>query len=127
MTSGVPQGSVLGPLLFLVFSNDIHLAVDTINTVHFQFADDTKGIRQINSSSDSAKLQDDFNNIFKWASEWQMLLNVDKCHILHLGNTNPNHTYTMNGIPLKVVDVEKDQWYSWSVTPGIHLPRQSYI
>ena len=37
-----------------------------------------------------------------------MLFNVDKCHILHLGNTNPNHTYSMNGIPLKFVEVEKD-------------------
>ena len=102
VSSGVPQGSILGPLLFLVFINDIDLAVDTVNTALFKFADDTKGIRRSDSPSDCAKLLDDLDNLSKWATQWQMLFNIDKCHILHLGKHNPLHQYSMNGVPLKV-------------------------
>ena len=88
--------------------DDIDITVDTVNTALFKFADDTKGIRRIDSPSDCAKLQDDLDNLSKWATQWQMLFNVDKCHILHLGRHNPLHQYSMNGVPLKVVEVEKD-------------------
>ena len=106
--SGVPQGSVLGPLLFIIFINDIDNAVDVLYCSLLKFADDTKGIHKVNNNDDASKLQKDLDNLYHWSCEWQMLFNLDKCHILHLGNTNPHHTYNINGHPLKQVDEEKD-------------------
>ena len=108
VSSGVPQGSVLGPLLFLIYINDIDTAVDITTTALLKFADDTKGVRQISSLQDANCLQQDLANLVQWSDDWQMLFNTDKCHILHFGQTNPCHVYSMSGIPLKVVDTEKD-------------------
>ena len=108
VSSGVPQGSVLGPLLFIIFINDIDLAVDTLHTALSKFADDTKGVRQIITDEDAQQLQKDLDNLFKWSIDWQMLFNLDKCHILHLGKSNPCHTYTLNGHSLEAVNEEKD-------------------
>lgn len=108
VSSGVPQGSVLGPLLFIIYINDIDAAVDTIHCSLLKFADDTKGIRTVNSDYDAKQLQKDLDNLSKWSSDWQMLFNLDKCHILHFGKSNPRHQYNINGHPLLAVDEEKD-------------------
>ena len=108
VTSGVPQGSVLGPLLFIIFINDIDAAIDTIHCALFKFADDTKGVRCVNSEADALKLQQDLDNLFSWSTEWQMLFNLDKCHVLHLGNNNLRHEYNINGHKLLAVEEEKD-------------------
>ena len=108
VSSGVPQGSVLGPLLFIIFINDIDSAVDTLHCTLLKFADDTKGTHIVNSDDDADKLQRDLDNLFKWSSDWQMLFNLDKCHILHCGKTNPHHQYYINGHPLLAVEEEKD-------------------
>ena len=99
VTSGVPQGSVLGPILFLIFINDLPLGV--ISPVSL-FADDSKVFSRIISEKNSQKrinegsyfdgketLQNDLNSIRKWASIWKMEFNVDKCKIMHIGNSNP--------------------------------------
>lgn len=106
--SGVPQGSVLGPLLFIIFINDIDNAVDVVHCCLLKFADDTKGLHKVSNVSDAEKLQKDLDNLHKWSCDWQMLFNLDKCHILHFGNTNPHHQYNINGHPLLAVENEKD-------------------
>ena len=106
--SGVPQGSVLGPLLFILFINDIDNAVDVVHCFLLKFADDTKGLRKVNSQRDADKLQKDLDNLHKWSNDWQMLFNLDKCHILHLGSTNSHHQYYINGHPMLNVEYEKD-------------------
>ena len=106
--SGVPQGSVLGPLLFVIFINDIDNAVDAVHCWLLKFADDTKGMHKVDNDDDSAKLQQNLDNLYKWSCDWQMLFNLDKCHVLHFGNTNPRKTYTINDHPLLPVDEEKD-------------------
>ena len=108
VTSGVPQGSVLGPILFLIYINDIDLAVDVTSVALFKFADDTKGVKAINDQSSANELQQAINNLFAWSVEWQMLFNIDKCHILHLGKSNPRFPYHINNTPMKVVEEEKD-------------------
>ena len=108
VTSGVPQGSVLGPLLFLIYINDIDSAVDTVYVLLLKFADDTKGARPIDSITDAEMMQKDLDNLHAWSIEWSMLFNTDKCHVLHLGNTNPCYEYNINDIKLKVVSEEKD-------------------
>ena len=83
--SGVPQGSVLGPTLFLIFINDIDRAMDVTSSVLLKFADDTKVARVVESQEQQAELQKTIDRLVEWSGEWQMLFNSDKCHILHLG------------------------------------------
>jgi len=68
--SGIPQGSVLGPLLFLIFINDLDL---NIHNVLLKFADDTKICSRICNSDDVKKLQEDLNTLQKWAHTWQII------------------------------------------------------
>jgi hypothetical protein len=96
--SGVPQGSVLGPTLFLIYINDI--ATDVKSTLRL-FADDSILYREINdpNGSDQAILQEDLNKVFKWADKWQMSFNASKCQALRITNkTKPmEHTYIVDG------------------------------
>ena len=81
--SGVPQGTVLGPLLFICFINDLPALVNS----HIRlYADDILLFRQIHSIEDSLALQRDLNAIMKWSEDWQMFFNFSKC--IHLKITN---------------------------------------
>ena len=106
--SGVPQGSVLGPTLFLIFINDIDRAVEVTNSILLKFADDTKVGRVVESEEQRRELQSTIDRLVEWSTEWQMLFNAGKCHILHLGARNARHEYTMDGKKLEAVEVEKD-------------------
>jgi hypothetical protein len=79
--SGVPQGSVLGPCLFTTFIDDLEVEVEqeALNTFLIKFADDTKGMQEIMSDEDRAKMQKALDLLSKWASDWGMMFNVDKC------------------------------------------------
>ena len=83
--SGVPQGSVLGPILFLIYINDLEEGV-TGNIL--KFADDTKLFRKVKEIGDKQKLQDDIDKLVKWSEKWQMLFNFGKCKCLHTGSGN---------------------------------------
>ena len=111
--SGVPQGSVLGPLLFLVFINDIDKALNLNYSSIFKFADDTKVLRVVNNDADRASFQQDIDSLFAWSQEWQMLFNADKCKVIHFGGKNPEFSYTMGGYApagtvLESAEYEKD-------------------
>ena len=79
--SGVPQGTVLGPLLFLIYINDIESQITS--SIHL-FADDSALYRPIYSESDSLSLQEDIFKLQKWANTWQMAFNVNKCKLLRI-------------------------------------------
>ena len=85
LLSGVPHGSVLGPLLFLIFIKD--LDVNIFSPV-FKFTDDTKIISTVKDSTDSTKLQADINTLYQWAGSCQMSFNISKCKVMHLGRRN---------------------------------------
>jgi ribonucleases P/MRP protein subunit RPP40 len=123
--SGVPQGSVLGPLLFVIFINDLDQAIQLSNSILYKFADDTKCGRVIENDDNIADLQKDLDNLLEWANTWQMQFNPDKCKVLHFGRNNPNAHYTMNGYApagtvLENVSEEKDVgvWISTSLKPS---------
>ena len=89
--SGVPQGSVLGPTLFVVYINDRD---DNICSHILKFADDTKIFGPVATEEQISVLQQDLEQVFKWSQEWQMLFNEAKCKCLHIGHRNQHHVYT---------------------------------
>ena len=94
VTSGVPQGSVLGPILFILYINEI---VDNLETIAKIYANDTKLIAIIAIKElDALMLQSDLFKIHSWTREWLILLNIDKCKIMHLGRRNTAFNYTIN-------------------------------
>ena len=101
----MPQGSVLGPTLFLIFVNDIDIVVSS----HIQkFADDCKVYRSVPTAQDVDILQQDINNLCQWSKDWQMVFNVKKCKVLHMDHNNAFHSYRMNGEELQSVPEETD-------------------
>ena len=109
VTSCVPQGSVLGPLLFSIYINDID---DNIHSSISKFADDTKLGGACNSKLDHSLIQSDLNRLFEWSEKWMMKFNISKCKVMHFGrskNTPANFPkYVMNGVVLDEVQEEKD-------------------
>ena len=106
--SGIPQGTVLGPVLFVAYINDI---LDDISSNGVMFADDTKIFRRILSHDDSMQLQTDLIKLETWSDIWQLGFNVDQCHVLTLGkleNIHHAHRYQICGKELEHVDEEKD-------------------
>lgn len=103
--SGVPQGSVLGPLLFLIYINDLDRGIE--NTL-VKFADDTKLGGLANSLESTKVIQDDLDRLQIWADTWQMKFNVAKCKVLHVGNKNIRQEYFLGGLKLECSSQEKD-------------------
>ena len=106
--SGIPQGTCLGPLLFVIYINDL---LDDIESDGFLFADDTKIFRKITSAEDSAILQSDIDKLENWAAKWLLKFHPDKCHVLSLGkeeNTMYTYRYSICGKEMDHVFEEKD-------------------
>jgi hypothetical protein len=106
VTSGVLQGSVLGTTLFNVYINDnFQLTTDHLTLSTY----DSKLIGAVNES-----LQVDLEHIQNWATTWHMSFNIDKCSVIHFGNSNPGFKYTMVNLAVKKiqelqsVDEERD-------------------
>ena len=105
--SGVPQGTVLGPILFLIYVNDMPQAVDKEVIIKL-FADDSKVYKVIESIKDCLCLQRALINLLVWSTLWQLKLNIDKCLVLHLGRANPMFVYTINATKLLAPDYVVD-------------------
>jgi hypothetical protein len=104
--SGIPQGSILGPILFTIFINDLPQCIQSTCKI---FADDTK---IYGAASNSSIIQGDIDNLQFWTEKWNLYFNVDKCKVMHMGAVNPRNRYTMtlNGDvrQIQTVDEEKD-------------------
>ena len=129
VTSGIPQlpqGTVLGPLFFPVYINDIQRNISSKLRL---FADDTLLYRQITKPEDEEILQKDINKLSEWAKLWQMNFNIAKCHTLRIrrstraskDQTSPMCMNYMEGEPLSDVEhhpylgVELDSSLSWDL------------
>jgi ribonuclease P/MRP protein subunit RPP40 len=106
--SGVPQGSVLGPLLFLIFINDMDDTVEHLVSILLKFADDTKLGKKVMTERERQELQEALDRLCEWASMWGMQFNVSKCKVMHMGHTNPKFSYSMNGHELEETEEERD-------------------
>ena len=106
--SGIPQGTVLGPLLFVIYINDI---LDNVSSEGLLFADDAKIFRKITCKNDALLLQDDIDNLEAWSKLWLLKFHPDKCHLLTLGkfeNIRYCHRYKVSGKEIEHTSEEKD-------------------
>ena len=113
--SGVPQGSVLGPTLFLIFINDLPDVVQNLVKI---FADDTKLFTTVRDSKDIYSVQSDLLVLSNWSDTWQLRFNASKCKRMHIGGTNTHNKYYMleNGENIEITEIteEKDLGITFS-------------
>ena len=110
VTSGIPQGSVLGPILFVIYINDMPEVVDKDSQV-FLFADDTKVFRQIRNDNDVTQLQKDIDNLVDWSDKWLLRFHPDKCVSMNIRSKHkdsPPNSYRMKDHILENSKCEKD-------------------
>jgi len=84
--SGIPQGSILGPLLFIIYINDLIDACH--NSALFLYADDSKMYKYVTEFKHCLALQEDIDNLNQWAGDWKLKLNVPKCSVVSYGRKN---------------------------------------
>ena len=113
VTSGIPPGSVLGPVLFVIFINEMPQSV--LSDV-FLFANDTKLFREIKDENDVGAIKSDLNELFNWSETWLLKFHPDKCKMLPIYNKNKAYeenmytmrTYDGGTTVLENVESEKD-------------------
>nr|VZI24506.1 unnamed protein product [Spirometra erinaceieuropaei] len=123
--SGVPQGSVLGPILFLIYVDD---AARDLDREVAMFADDMKIWSVIRGPADEDRLQMNLNRLEEWSNRWLLRFNVAKCSILRLGNTARSAStrgYFLGGAALQEVEAQKDlgALTTSSLKPSAHCSR----
>ena len=118
-TSGVPQGTVIGHILFLIYINAIQRGISSKMRL---FADDSIINRKIRNSTDHTTLSDDLHRLDQWAEEWQMIFKTEECYVMNITNkhTTSRHQYILKGTSLSTVStwtylgMEFDSKLTWS-------------
>ncbi|KAF2352897.1 Reverse transcriptase domain [Trinorchestia longiramus] len=105
VTSGVLQGSVLGPLLFIIYINDLDVGI--ISKIN-KFADEAKLCHRSFTERDRVTIQSDLNRLLKRTETWQMHFNIDKCSVKHVGANNTHFQHMMYDIPIETVQQQRD-------------------
>ena len=103
--SGVPQGSVLGSLIFTIFIDDIN---EEVLCEISKFTDDIKIANRVNTLNEIRSIQMTLDKLVAWANRWEMDFNMKKCGVLHIGKINLEFQYQMNDGWDKSDDEEKD-------------------
>ena len=115
VTSGVPKGSILGPLLFLIYLNDLSTCL-SISTL-LQFVDHCKCISRIPSTRDRVCFQIDMNSLYSWSNEWHLSFKVSKCKELHFASTRhsaPSCHYCIDDVLIEWVSHFRDLGITFS-------------
>ena len=90
VVSGIPQGSILPPILFAIYINDLP---NCLNSQYKMFAD---YVKIYGKSFNHGREQMDIDNLFRWSSNWCLYFNADKCNVLHSGEKNTDCDYFMS-------------------------------
>ena len=109
MLSGVPQGSCIGPILFLAFVNDINDGLR--NSTVLKYADDIKlytKLDPLDPNASSRLLQEDLNSLSEWSDAWNLKFNINKCNVINFGNFNPKNSYFLKNQKISCNECEKD-------------------
>ena len=120
VSSGVPQGSVLGPILFLIYINDLP---DSITSSVSLFADDTFLFQVVNYHIEAKTFQTNIDALWKWSATWGMEFNITKCHIMGFNAKETLPQYTLGG--KKLNQIEETRYLG--VTLQANLSFDSYI
>ena len=123
LLSGIIQGNVIGPSMFIIFINELVNLLARFGITVKLFADDAKLYTNIVDTVDGVPLQDALNALCSWADTWQLPISIDKCYVLNMGkrNTDTQITLTVCGKTLPSVTVCKDIYGSLSQRI-YHLP-----
>ena len=114
--SGVPQGTVLGPLLFLIYINDLPDNVSPGTTTRL-FADDCLVYWEVKGIDDQEVLQKDLQSLQEWATRWGMRFNAKKCNIIHVCRNNPKHRfYSLCG---EILEVEHAKYLGVTISANL--------
>ena len=108
VVSGVPQGSVLGPILFIIYTADLPELVERNQCRAMMFADDLKIYRAIDCADAEKWLQKSIDSVHKWGEIWQMSLAPQKCFAFSIGTANVTRNYYVNGHPLNFENTVRD-------------------
>lgn len=116
VVSGIPQGSILGPILFIIYINDLPSLTQSVCKL---FADDSKVYQAIRKPSDQITLQEDIFKLCNWSNRWLLRFNVQKCKIITFGNSLHSYRYRMfdkndNISYINVDSTEKDLGVTFS-------------
>src|SRR6266516_3374562 len=124
VTSGVPHGSILGPVLFTIFINE--LEENVINNV-LKFADDSKLWGRVETLEDRLSLQKDLDILGDWAIKNKMPFNVSKCKVMHLGKKNVKYEYRIMNYVLPITSEEKylGVFFSDTFKPSLNCDKVS--
>ena len=127
--SSVPQGTVLGPLAFLLFINDLPEGVKSTCRL---FADDCILYSKVSGPEDANRLQNDLDKLSAWQDKWQLGFNAQKCHVMRITHTRKPflQQYKLNGVILEEkkshtylgVDFCKD--LTWNTHVDGYVPKQ---
>ena len=105
--SGIPQGTLLGPLFFIIFVNDLPGAISEDTSISL-YADDAKIYKDCVSLFDCLTLYDDLISMNDWFELWQLKINLNKCEVLHIGQTNRRFNYCIGERIIKKTDKIRD-------------------
>ena len=100
LISGVIQSSGIGPVCFLIYSDELAKVHERNGVVVKLFADDVKVYLEICNVNDATRLQNSLDLISQWADEWQLSVSIAKCNILSIGRSHDNTQYYINGTEL---------------------------